>query len=122
FDQGHGWGYRYLHSAWFVLPVLASLALLKKDDGKDELRSMVCWAAVLSLLLANGLRLIQVDTFITQQRQQVPPLARPAEPGRAEIVFVDIRKGFYALDQVQNDPFLRGPRIVMVYAGAEDTA
>ena len=23
FDQGHGWGFRYFHSVWFALPVLA---------------------------------------------------------------------------------------------------
>src|SRR6185295_917061 len=23
FDQGHGWGYRYIPSAWFVVPVFA---------------------------------------------------------------------------------------------------
>jgi hypothetical protein len=27
FDQGHGWGYRYFHSAWIALPILAAAAL-----------------------------------------------------------------------------------------------
>ena len=27
FDQGHGWGFRYFHSAWMTLPVLAAAAL-----------------------------------------------------------------------------------------------
>lgn len=30
YTQGHGWGYRYFHSAWGVLPILATGALLKK--------------------------------------------------------------------------------------------
>jgi hypothetical protein len=77
---------------------------------------------MLSLLLANGLRLSQVDTFITQHRRQVPPLARAAEPGRAEIVFVDTGTGSYVRDLVQNDPLLRGPRIVMVYPGRVEAA
>lgn len=122
FDQGHGWGYRYLQPVWFILPVLASLVLAKNDAGENELRSMALWAAMLSLLLANGLRLSQVDSFITQHRHQVPPLARAAEPGRAEIVFVDTGKGSYVRDLVQNDPLLRGPRIVMVYPGRVEAA
>src|SRR5207237_7328643 len=27
YDQGHGWGYRYFHAAWGVLPLLAAGAL-----------------------------------------------------------------------------------------------
>ncbi len=122
FDQGHGWGYRYVYPAWFVLPVLASIALVTARPGGDQLRAMACWAAVLSLVLANGLRLTQVEIFITGHRKQVPPLVRPAAPGQAEIVFVHPRAGPYAWDLVQNDPFLRGSRITMVSAGTEDTA
>jgi hypothetical protein len=117
FDQGHGWGYRYIHSAWFVMPVLAALALTRVNDG--EFRAMAAWAIVLSLVLANGLRLVQVEGFIARHLEQVPPLARPAEQ---EIVFIDLRGGFYSQDLVQNDPFLRSPRLVMVYRDADTTA
>ena len=53
-EQGHGWGYRYLHSAWFVLPLLAGLSLIRVQD--KELQCMAAWAVALSLVLANGLR------------------------------------------------------------------
>lgn len=123
FDQGHGWGYRYIHAAWFVLPLLAAIPLAGSDVRKDDdLRRMCAWAIVLSALLATGLRLTQVDTFISRQRAQVPPLAARADPGHPQVVFVNIRAGFYTNDLVQNDPFLRGPRITMVYEGAERTA
>ncbi|MBI1942445.1 MAG: hypothetical protein HYS35_02165 [Betaproteobacteria bacterium] len=123
FDQGHGWGYRYLHPAWFVLPLLAALALAGSDARReDDLRRMAAWAVVLSVILATGLRLIQVDTFISRQRAQVPPLATTAGADRPQVVFVNIRTGFYTRDMVQNDPFLRGPRVTMVYEGAEPTA
>lgn len=123
FDQGHGWGYRYLHSAWFVLPLLAAIPLAGTDGRRDEdLRRMAAWAVVLSAILATGLRLIQVDTFISRQRAQVPPLATPADAQRPEVVFVNIRSGFYTRDLVHNDPFLRGPRVTMVYEGAERAA
>lgn len=123
FDQGHGWGYRYIHSAWFVLPLLAAIPLAGSDVRRDDdLRRMCAWAVVLSALLATGLRLAQVDTFISRQRAQVPPLAAHADPAHPQVVFVNIRAGFYTNDLVQNDPFLRGPRITMVYEGAERTA
>jgi len=123
FDQGHGWGYRYIHAAWFALPVLAALALTREPPkAGDEVRSMACWAVLLSLLAANGLRLVQVETFISRQLNQVPPLARAADPARPDAVFVDLRSGFYTQDMVQNDPFLRAPRIIFVYHGAAAAA
>jgi hypothetical protein len=123
FDQGHGWGYRYLHSAWFVLPVLAALALGSSADGKDDdLRRMAAWAAIFSAIFATGLRLVQVDTFIARQLVQVPPLALGAEANRPQMIFVNIGAGFYTSDLIHNDPFVRGPRITMVYEGAEPTA
>jgi len=118
FDQGHGWGYRYLHSAWFVLPILAGLFLAQCDDR--ELRAMAAWTIVLSLMLAAGLRLVQVESFVSRHLAQVPPLARPSVA--REVVFVDLSAGFYAHDLVQNDPFLRASRLVMVKQKGEDTA
>lgn len=109
-DQGHGWGHRSLYQAWFVYPVLAAGAVA----AGPALRGMVAWCVVLSLLLANGLRLVQVGGFVGQHLRQVPPLARAPDRAREQVVFVDIGKGFYTRDMVQNDPFLRGPRITMV--------
>jgi hypothetical protein len=122
-DQGHGWGYRYIHSAWFVLPVLASVYLCRAD-GKEggELRTMAAWGVVLSLLLADALRLVQVETFVNRHLAQVPPLARRADGERPEVVFVNVRTGVYTPDLVQNDPFLRGPRVTLVYEGSERAA
>ena len=120
-DQGHGWGYRYLHSAWFVLPVLAAIAL-GRASADAEWRNMVGWSVVLSLVLANALRLAQVDTFMARHLNQVPPLATPAHPSQPQIVFVDPNSGFYTRDMVHNDPFLRGARITMVYDGRDQAA
>ncbi len=119
-EQGHGWGARYVHSAWFVLPLLASIALAeRRGDERGELRSMAAWAVVLSLLFSNALRLVQVEGFIDRYLHQVPPLARPVEPGRRELVFVNPGSGAYIEDAVQNDPFLRAPRIVMLMSDSE---
>ncbi len=122
-DQGHGWGYRYLHSAWFALPVLAALGLSEaacaESAESPEFRTMAAWGVALSLVFANGLRLTQVDAFMKRHLNQVPPLARPADPARPEVMFVDPAAGFYTRDMVHNDPFLRGPRTMMVYDGPD---
>jgi hypothetical protein len=120
FDQGHGWGYRYLHSAWFVLPVLAGMFLAASESR--ELRTMAIWGIVLSLVFAVGFRLVQVESFIARQIAQVPPLLEPARSASREVVFINLREGYYPQDMVQNDPFLRAPRLLMVQQGRESTA
>lgn len=117
FDQGHGWGNRYMHSAWFVLPIFAAVAAAEDNPSAAELRGMAAWGIILSLLLANALRLVQVEGFIGRHLAQVPPLTRTA--AAHEVIFVDTRNGFYSVDLIQNDPFLRAPRIVMVKRTAE---
>ncbi|HEX2649775.1 MAG TPA: hypothetical protein VHN19_07535 [Burkholderiales bacterium] len=116
FDQGHGWGFRYFHSAWFVLPLLAGLCIARAQPAGD-VRGMAAWLVALSLLFANGARLAEVETFVRGHLEQVPPLARPAPRGEREVVFVQPGSGFYVDDLVQNDPLLRGTRIVMVSGG-----
>ena len=122
-DQGHGWGYRYFHSVWFALPVLAATGLLAvRGDAGDELRGMAAWLVILSLVLANAMRLAEVEAFGARHLAQVPPLAKAAPRDARQIVFVRANVGFYVRDLVQNDPFLRGTRIIMVYEGAEQAA
>jgi hypothetical protein len=123
FDQGHGWGNRYLYSAWFVLPLFAAVALADPPgDAGQELRAMAAWAVLLSLLVANGFRLLQVEGFISRQLAQVPPLTRAVRPGEREIVFIHPTAGFYTHDMVQNDPFLRADRVTMVFDRHENVA
>jgi hypothetical protein len=120
-DQGHGWGNRALYSVWFVLPVLAAIALTRWETGSaDELRRMCAWGALLCLVFANALRLLQADTFIASHLRQVPPLVRPADPLRNEIVLLQLGRGFYTQDMIHNDPFLRG-RIVLALGARTGT-
>jgi len=121
-DQGHGWGSRYLHSAWFVLPVLAAIALtanISSDGQAKFLRNMAAWACALSFVFANSLRITQIEGFVDRQLTQVPPLAQPAKSGHRELIFVNTNHGFYSADLVQNDPFLRDARIVLVLRSPE---
>jgi len=120
FDQGHGWGSRYLQSAWFALPILAAIALAGVNSSQAvSLRSMAAWACALSFVLANGLRMAQIENFVDRHLAQVPPLYQPAESGRAELVFINTKQGFYSVDLIQNDPFLRDARIILVQRSPE---
>jgi len=123
-EQGHGWGYRYLHSAWFVLPLLAAVFLSepRRREQDGELRAMAAWAIVISLVAANAQRLVQAEVFISQHLSQVPPLAQAPRPGQRELLFVNPDAGSYLLDVVQNDPFLRAPRIVLLLQDSASTA
>jgi len=112
-DQGHGWGNRALYSAWFVVPLLAGIALAEWQGlAVAQLQRFSAWGAALCLVAANALRVLQADTFIETHLRQVPPLAHAPTPGADEIVLVRLGRGFYTQDMIQNDPFLRG-RIVM---------
>jgi len=124
-DQGHGWGFRYFHSAWLVLPLLAAAFLYAPtatpptaatSDGGD-LRTFVVASAVLSLVAAVSLRAWQIDDFMTDQLRQLPNY-RGSEPR----VVVIPPNGFYTKDLVQNDPFLRDDLVRMVDLGDEAVA
>jgi hypothetical protein len=116
-DQGHGWGYRYFHSAWGVLPLLAAVALLEpRPDGERFTRAMLA-AALASLLLATPLRLFQVRSFMDRHLAQIPP----APATGFSVTFVRPWRGFYTIDMVQNDPFLESDRWMLYSRGdAED--
>ena len=117
-DQGHGWGYRYFHSAWLVLPLLGAAALYGTRTGRpapvfsDEgTRAYAAACALLSLLLCVGFRGVQIHEFMDRYLDQVPHFAL-AGP---RVIVIDDIDSFYAGDMVQNDPWLRGD-VVRIYS------
>lgn len=119
FDQGHGWGYRYFHSAFGVLPLLAVAGLKTfKGDGVhgDGMERLVAVAAALSLFVANGLHVWQVEDFMAAHLAQLPPSAT----GRTLMFQNGI--GYYARDLIQNDPWLRGSVIMIGRVSSADAA
>jgi hypothetical protein len=124
-DQGHGWGYRYFHSAWMALPLLATAALfrparMRMDAGHPrrlfedhETKNFVAACALLTLLLGVGFRAWQMEAFIARDMRQVPQY-----PGtERRVVILDGRHSFYGADLVQNDPWLRLSEIRMYSHG-----
>ncbi len=129
-DQGHGWGYRYFHSAWVALPLLATAALFAPQAGgrgalsagrraplafEDEgTAAYVTACALLTLVVGVSFRAWQIEAFVTKDLHQAPPAT---ETGR-RVLIIDPRSAFYGADLVQNDPWLRGNEIRMLSRGA----
>lgn len=119
FDQGHGWGYRYFHSAWGTVPILAGCAMTNPSDraSQEHLRlvSFAGAAAILNLFIVVPFQLHQISGFISQHLAQLPA---PKRPGN-NVYFIHPRGGFYVADMVQIDPFLRDRDLLLVSHGAE---
>lgn len=122
-DQGHGWGHRYFHSAWFVLPLLA--AGIVRSGGQKEavlgsgnLKGIVRFGmagGVVGAILVIPYFLFQVHAFISDHLAQLPQ----AKHGTPRVVIINPYGGYYSQDLAQNDPFLRDPVIRMVTRGRQ---
>jgi hypothetical protein len=125
-DQGHGWGYRYFHSAWVALPLLATAALFRpartarKTDSPTQLfedgetKDFVAACILLTLVFGVGFRAWQLQDFIARDIAQLPQY----KGTERRIVIIDHRFSFYGADLVQNDPWLRGNEVRMYSHGA----
>lgn len=113
-DQGHGWGYRYFHSAWLALPLLGAAAV-----RNEQLRALVVGCALLTLIFGVGFRAWQIHDFIADDLAQMPPYSGTER----RIIILDPTAAYYGADLVQNDPWLRGDVIRMITRGkSEDEA
>ena len=117
FDQGYGWGARYVHPAWGAFPILGAAAIALWPNGHKAgatIRGWVASAAVLSLVLATALRWYQIDAYITEHVARRPPYEGQAP----QFVFIRYDADYYYdQDLVQNDPFLRRPVIFLLSRG-----
>ncbi len=113
YSQGHGWGYRYFHQAWSVLPLLAAAALVNVKSSRADWWRIVGLCAAASLLILTPLRVAQVDSFVGRHLAQLPPLAAEGH----QICFLATYRGFYVEDLIQNDPFLRNRVLFMESRG-----
>ena len=120
FNQGHGWGARYLHPAWGALPILAALALVRADSLERcaRLGGYVASLAVLSLVFATALRAVQINEYLASHLAQRPPAPREGK----HVVFIRIERGNYTASLVQNDPFLRNRVWYLMSFGADKNA
>jgi len=113
-DQGHGWGYRYFHGAFGVIPILAGCALTDRSESRSKLESFAGAAAVLSILILVPFQANQIHGFISRHLAQIPA---PKRPGN-NVYFVQPGGGSYMADMIQIDPYLRAPDLLLASRGA----
>lgn len=106
-SQGHGWGFRYFHSAWIALPLLTAAFLTSGTIKNSSWKQFIGAIALLSIVLCTGLRFYQVHQFVGQHLSQLPVL----EKGKRYVCIFNTKNGFYVKDLIQNDPFLGDPVI-----------
>jgi hypothetical protein len=125
-DQGHGWGYRYFHSAWMALPLLGTAALFRPARiaaeassparlfEDSETKGFVAACILLTLVFGVGFRAWQLQDFMARDVSQVPQY----KGTERRVIILDRKVSFYGADLVQNDPWLRGNEIRMYSHGA----
>ncbi|MCR6497335.1 hypothetical protein LJB71_14695 [Thermomonas sp. S9] len=106
FDQGHGWGYRYLHPAWGLIPVATAVAATRAMPGKIALPALALAAG----LLATPVFLWTTRATISEAIAMQPPVSGDA----MSYVFVADRPNLYTMDLVRNYPADRGYVLRMV--------
>jgi hypothetical protein len=117
-DQGHGWGYRYLHGYLGSLCLLATLGWYRLSV---EIRTGGAARAVLGAGFALSLLLVPLRAW--QAASFVAPYARAnaaVAAMDADVVLVDAPRHFFALELLRNDPLLRNRPIRMVAAALSD--
>jgi hypothetical protein len=112
-DQGHGWGYRYFHTAWGVIPILAACALTGEEPLTKRLTAFAGAAAILNIALVVPLQMFQIRDFIADHRAHIDT---PRRPGN-NVYFISPGAGSYLVDMIQTDPLLRDPDLLLMSHG-----
>jgi hypothetical protein len=130
-DQGHGWGYRYFHSAWLALPILAAAAIVPRSSTRQTrgidtnarisaifedsgTRAFIVACALVTVIVGTGFRAVQIRSFVAHHESQQPSYSGTER----RVVIIDPRFSYYGADLVQNDPWLRGSVIRMITHGS----
>lgn len=111
FDQGHGWGYRYLHPAWGLVPLVAGIFAVGSQPDHQRLLA----AAICAGLLATPIFALTTHHTVSTSAAQELPLA--AE-GRT-IRFIANQPGMYSADLIRNYPGDSNTAITMGTYGPE---
>ena len=103
FDQGHGWGYRYFHSAWGVVPILAGCAMTRSPQ---PIRGSDSFAGATAILSVADHRSLSIEPNRSIYFSALGSAGPPRRPGN-NVYFIHPLGGFYVADMVQFDPLLR---------------
>lgn len=110
FDQGHGWGYRYIHPVWGVLPIVAGVWFVSASNSARK------WGAA---TLAAGV--LATPVFLWQTRSTIEDALShrlAASSSDNWVIFVTQLQNQYSGDLVQNPPG-RSHLLYLVSRGVE---
>jgi hypothetical protein len=112
-NQGHGWGYRYLHGCLGSFALLAAQGWISVTGRDARMRGSPALALLsstaLSLLVLLPWRAYQVHAFVAPYATATDAIAK----SRTDVVIVDFADIWFGADLVRNDPFLRASPKVM---------
>lgn len=111
YDQGHGWGYRYIHPAWGLIPLVGGMFAATGDPSARRLVA----TAVCAGILATPVFMYTTHGTITKSIAQELPLLRNEQT----VVFVALKPNLYTVDLVRNYPEDTGNVIKMFSKGAD---
>jgi hypothetical protein len=112
-DQGHGWGYRYMHAVLgnAILLAVAGAEEVWQTGRRAMVARLVVASALLTVAIQWPLRAVQTERFVRPYAAALSYVkTRPAA-----VVAVDPRAAWYGRDFVRNDPFLaETPKVIGV--------
>ncbi|HEV3273138.1 MAG TPA: hypothetical protein VGZ93_13245 [Candidatus Methylacidiphilales bacterium] len=108
--QGHGWGFRYLHSVYGLLALAAAggAVTLCREGWNSQVSKALLAGAVFSLL-------VQIPWRIHEIRTMVRPLALTWDyisKQPSDFVIIKTSDFWYSWDLIRNDPWLRQKPLV----------
>ncbi len=123
FDQGHGWGFRYFHAVWFVLPLFAAASLKRlhhsessgESFANDQVRAFITACALLTVTLGVGQRAYQINDFVASEVSQGPRY----RGDDARVVIYRNSMSHWGNVLEHNDPWLR-ESVIHMYSHGRD--
>ena len=111
-DQGHGWGYRYLH-ALIPLYILAGIVGWKAipPTAYQASRRLLGAATLVSVLIFLPWRAISAHNMVAPYVEAMDHL----QALDTDIVLLETTGNFYAQDLVRNDPYLRNRPLIYAF-------
>jgi len=114
YDQGHGWGYRYIHSAWGLIAIAAGIFAVSEHKFQQNFIAV----SLLAGLLATPVFALQTGRTIAISNALQPELPK-TQDGQL-LVFITSYPSLYTIDLIRNYPKDQGKIIRMVSYGTEE--
>ncbi len=106
FNQGHGWGYRYIYGVLGNLILLAIVGWfeLRAGIGAEKAVNFLIVTLAFALFIQFPIRCVQAESFVRPFASGM----RYLESRPESFILLDETEVWYSQDFVRNDPFLRG--------------